>query len=365
MKRIDVCIAGAGLIGAALALECTRRGLRVTLLSEGEPLAQASSAAAGMLATDDPDNPPALHALAQLSRDLYPAFLDHLHQLGGVRVHAQTHQTLQALAPTHPSAPSSLSPSALRTLLPQLDAGPNRFALLEEQSLDPRELAYAARRALTTSSIDLRTHARVLSATELPHSVHITTAAGRFDADRFVDCTGAWTLPPLRTSPLFTNTALPPVVPRKGQMLSLTLPPSLPLRLTVRTHALYIVPRTHGAQAGRAIVGATVEDRGFDTTVDPAAIRALHRGATALLPAIADAVHVEAWAGLRPATADGLPLLGATGARSFVSKGHFRNGILLAPASAVVLAQLLLQEPQSVALEMFSPARLASKPQPA
>ena len=94
-------------------------------------------------------------------------------------------------------------------------------------------------------------------------------------------------------------------------MLSVALPPSLPLHLVVRTPDIYIVPRTSGPNAGRAIIGATIEDAGFDKTVHPSDIAHLRSLAAALLPPLADAPQLEAWAGLRPATPDGLPLLGA------------------------------------------------------
>ena len=102
-------------------------------------------------------------------------------------------------------------------------------------------------------------------------------------------------------------------------MLSLAIPAGLPLDITFRSRAFYIVPRLYGPQAGRAIVGATVEHAGFDKTVYPSAIAALHAQAAALVPALADAPIVETWAGLRPATADLLPLLGAHPTRSVTS----------------------------------------------
>src|ERR1700744_5877143 len=99
MHHPDICIAGAGVIGLSLALELHLRAYRVTVLEAGDPLAQASTAAAGMLAGLDPDNPPLLHGLARLSLSLYPAFLDRIHDLSGIRVPFQTGTTLQALPP--------------------------------------------------------------------------------------------------------------------------------------------------------------------------------------------------------------------------------------------------------------------------
>jgi glycine oxidase len=147
-------------------------------------------------------------------------------------------------------------------------------------------------------------------------------------------------------------------------MLAVSLPPSLPLHFVVRTPGIYIVPRTSGPSAGRAIIGATIEDAGFDKTVHPPDIDHLHSLAAALLPPLADTLELEAWAGLRPATPDGLPLLGAlpNQPNHFIATGHYRDGILLAPATAHVMAQLLLGETPSIDLAPFSPARTTPEP---
>ena len=143
-------------------------------------------------------------------------------------------------------------------------------------------------------------------------------------------------------------------------MLAVSLPPSLPLHIVVRTPRIYIVPRTSGPNAGRAIIGATIEDAGFDKTLHPSDIAYLRSLAASLLPPLADAHQLEAWAGLRPATPDGLPLLGAlpTQPNHFIATGHYRDGILLAPATAHVMAQLLSGETPSIDLTPFSPARI-------
>ena len=119
------------------------------------------------------------------------------------------------------------------------------------------------------------------------------------------------------------------------------------------------MPRTLGPHAGRVLIGATVEDAGFDLTVHPLDILTLNARASRLLPALAQAEFIESWAGLRPATVDGLPILGSTAAqpRYVVASGHFRNGILLAPATARVTAQMLLGEPLDISLNAFVPDR--------
>ncbi|QNI37632.1 NAD(P)/FAD-dependent oxidoreductase [Edaphobacter albus] len=353
MDHSDICIAGAGIIGLSLALELHHRGAKVTVLDQGEPLAEASTAAAGMLAANDPDNPPELLPLSELSRSLYPDYLARLFRLSGIIVPFQTNTTLQEI-PAHASNRSHHLPLATREdlslLLPQLAPGSRQFARLDENSLDPRELAQALLAAVRSTTIELISQTPVRFVRSNAGNVEVHTADRVLSPASVVDCTGAWGL-----------TQFPPghvrAIPRKGQMLAVTLPSSLPLNLVVRTPDIYIVPRTTGPMSGRAIIGATVEDAGFDKKVYPGEIARLRARATELLPDLAQAQEAETWAGLRPGSSDGLPLLGEVVKNHFVAAGHYRNGILLAPATAFVMAQLLLGESPQVDLASFSPRR--------
>jgi glycine oxidase len=350
MNHPDLCIAGAGIIGLSLALALHDRGLRVVVLDRNHPLAEASTAAAGMLAAADPDNPPQLRPLADLSISLYPGFLERLFELSGVHVPFQTHTTLQAL-PAHVTAAGNiLSTQELAHLLPALIPGEHRFLLLDEHSLDPRQLATALLAAVRATPIELRPDTAVLAAESFADSVTIHTSRGVLHAAQFVDCTGSWAA---TTSPSH-------VKPMKGQMLSVSLPSSFPLHFVVRTPEIYIVPRTIDPFVTPAIIGATVEDIGFDKTVHSADIAGLRSLASALLPVLADAPERESWAGLRPTVRDHLPLLGPLSGqpRHLLATGHFRNGILLAPATAQVMAELIAGEIPSVDLSAFSPTRL-------
>jgi glycine oxidase len=352
----DICIAGAGIIGLSLALELNQRGIRVTVLDRSSPLSEASTAAAGMLAAGDPHNPPQLRSLANLSLSIYPEFLDRLRVLSSIRVPFQTSTTLQAIPSCVSNATGVLTLEDLAHLTPALNPGDHRFILLDEHSLDPRQLASALLAAIHTTTIDLRPNTPVLSTRYVNDAIDIQTPTGILHAKQFVDCTGAWAsitsqLPNLQ------------LAPKKGQMLAVTLPPSLPLHFVVRTPDIYIVPRTSGPNAGRAIIGATIEDAGFDKTLHLSDIAQLRSLAASLFPPLADAPQLEAWAGLRPATPDGLPLLGSLPAQPshFIATGHYRDGILLAPATAQVMAQLLLGEAPSIDLTPFSPARTTAE----
>jgi len=336
----DVVIAGAGIIGLSLALELEQRGARVTVLDAGRALQQASSAAAGMLAADDPDNPPALHPLSRLSIELYPAFLDRLEALTGKRVPFQTSYALQAVEdPTGTLDDPNI-------LIPQLVPDPHHFRLLTENSIDPRQLAAVLASAVRSTSIDLREDTPLNRVAATPTGI---TANTDIAADFLVDCMGAWTPAP--------------VAPVKGQMLAVELPTSLPLEAVLRARDFHIVPRTLGPNAGRVIIGATVEHVGFDKAIRPLDILTLHARASALLPDLKEAHFIESWAGLRPGTADGLPILGATARqpRYILATGHYRKGILLAPATARVLADLLEGTAPVVDLSPFDAARFTSR----
>jgi glycine oxidase len=235
-------------------------------------------------------------------------------------------------------------------------------------------LAPALLAAVRATSIQLLTDSPVRTTHTTPDAVHIETASGTIEATQFVDCRGAWTTDPSHLAATSTPESAYSVIPVKGQMLALAIPPELPLDITFRTAHFYIVPRLQGPQAGRAIIGATLEHVGFDKTVHPTDIAALHAQAAALVPGLANARIVDTWAGLRPATADRLPLLGPhpTKPHHFVATGHFRNGILLAPATAQVMADLLLDQSHDpnkmrsnatgfLDLAAFSPARFAKE----
>jgi glycine oxidase len=226
------------------------------------------------------------------------------------------------------------------------------FSFLSEHSIDPRQLAPALIAAVAATSIRTLYDSPVLSTTKGPGSVAVYTSGETVHASHVIDCTGAW-------AGFGDDDSLFHASPVKGQMLAIALPADLPLKTTLRTEDIYIVPRTLGPGAGRAIVGATVEDTAFDKTVDPAAIESLRQRAISLVPGLAYAKAVDSWAGLRPGTPDRLPILGQHPKRAnhWVATGHYRNGILLAPATAQVMADLVLGLTTDVLLGNFSPSR--------
>jgi len=318
----EIMIAGAGIIGLSLALELQTRGFQVVVLERNTALQHASTAAAGMLAAKDPHNPPALLPFSHFSLSLYPAFLQRIESLSGLSVPFQTDTTIQYMP----------------------DGSTQQLA---EHSVDPRQLAAALLAAVRATSIDLREHTELRFVTEDNQAqLHTETNNGTFTPDKIIHTQGAWAHPQVR--------------PAKGQMLRVQLPATLPLCEVHRSEHIYVVPRTQGPQAGTALIGATVEDAGFDTVVHPVGLAHLRTLAAELLPQLADettAPQVEAWAGLRPATADSLPLLGSLSPGQFIATGHFRNGILLAPATATIMADLIEGKSPAIDMAPFSPAR--------
>ncbi len=339
-----VLIIGGGVIGLSLAWQLRRRSIAVTISDPafarspgpgGLSGSGASLAAAGMLAVEDPGNPPALLPLSRLSRSLYDDFLADLGELSGQSIPFQTHCTSQTMPD-------------------------GSIKELAEQSLDPRQLAPSLRAAVER-----------LGATLTPHPLSLQDAP--FDA--VVYTAGAWTAAATSLGAQSGATPLP-IHPRKGQMLRVAIPPGLRLHEVHRAEHVYIVPRLFGPQAGTALIGATVENAGFDPSLSPDLLRSLRGNAAELVPGLADerlTPAVEAWAGFRPATPDGLPLLGelppapyeSGGQRRFVAAGHFRNGILLAPGTAVLVADLLggvTPEPTlQTSLPAFSPSRFSTQ----
>lgn len=344
MKTWDVIIAGGGIIGLSLALELRQRGAEVLVLDQGEPGREASSAAAGMLAAADPATPPELRQFAAESTRLYPNFVQQLQNDSGTTVDFRRQGTIVLVENSDaPPEHTPLSNQQLKQLEPALHAG-QRFAyLLQEASVDPDLLSRAAVRAARAKGVEI--HGRTAVQRMVSHSGNVEVTAGpqQHVAKAAVNCQGAWSGAPVR--------------PRKGQMCYLRPQNPALLNRVVRSDEAYLVPRS----SGKILVGATVEDAGFDKTVDREVIDKLHREAAALIPELAEAPVVESWAGLRPGSPDDLPIMGETENRGvMISSGHFRNGILLAPAAAKVMADLIMGRTPKIDVSAFSPTRFAS-----
>jgi glycine oxidase len=340
----DVIIAGAGIIGVSLALELRERGAKVLVLDRGEPGNESSSAAAGMLAATDPETPVALRPLALESARMFPEYVGILEGLSGTKTDFRRQGTIAFLAPPSsaaaPPAYTRLSAGDLQRLEPSLESHSHSAFFIQEDTVDPRLLMRAAVSAARNRGVEIRANAEVKEIRSRGDQVEVVTDAAVFVAGAAVNCRGAWSGPPVK--------------PRKGQMLYLQPSQQDLLQHVVHAPDVYVVPRG----SGKILVGATVEDVGFDKSVAPSTIQELRSVAARYLPALKSAPIIESWAGLRPGTPDDLPIMGpAQTPRAFVASGHFRNGILLAPITAKIMADLVTGTSPSLDIGAFAASR--------
>jgi glycine oxidase len=343
---------GGGIIGLALAFEMRKRGASVLVLEKGEPGREASWAAGGMLANCGDETPLALKPLADASAAMYPEFVAEIEDASGLKVDLRSNGTL-LFPPTpqdlrHMSGALPLT-APLARLEPHLAPQNCAVVFLHERSVCPRALVEAVLKAARHRGVEVKHGEHVVSVDlDEGHAAGVTTTKTSFPAAKIVNCAGAW-----------AGTIAPhefPTRPVKGQMVCFALPRRDLLQHVVRSPEIYLIPRSDG----RLLAGATLEEAGFDKRTVPETIQALERAAIAMLPALKDARILEAWAGLRPGTPDRLPILGATPTPEyFVATGHFRDGILLAPITAQVMAQIIEGEKPRQELGVFSATRFA------
>jgi glycine oxidase len=354
VKTWDVIIIGGGIIGLSLSIALRKRGASVLVVERGEPGREASHAAGGMLVDCPLETPAALRSLARASARLYPEFAHELEVESGMKVDLRDFGTILLPSAEHIQHPalrtSSLLPVHLTEAEPALaEAGfPLRPAFyLKERSVDPRALTGAAWKTAKNRGVDFSSGDEVTAVTVTDgRATGVGTVKTAFHAAKVVNCAGAWSG---RIAPHAF-----PARPVKGQMLCLVMPSRTLLKHVVRSPEVYLIPRSDG----RLLVGATVEEAGFDKRTDLATIQHLHHAALALVPELCNARILEDWAGLRPGTPDALPILGETQtAGYYVATGHFRDGILLAPITAEVMAAVIEGRKPQFDLAPFSPSR--------
>jgi glycine oxidase len=355
MNNWDVIVIGGGIIGLSLAIELRKKGAGVLVVERGEPVREASHAAGGMLVDCSAETPEALQALAVASARLYPEFVYELQVESGLFVDLRDQGTIVFPPPERVHKRPGFTAADLAKLLPaplaELEpalADFNRPAFyLKERSVDPRAISAAALGTAKRRGVDISSGDEVTAVNVSDDKVSgVTTKKTSFRATKVVNCAGAW-------SGKIAPHAFP-TRPVKGQMLCLVSPSRNLLKHVIRSPEAYLIPRSDG----RILVGATVEEAGFDKRTDVATIQRLHHAAIALIPELRNARILEDWAGLRPGTPDALPILGATATPGYyVATGHFRDGILLAPITAQVMAEVITGSPCSRDLKPFSPAR--------
>jgi glycine oxidase len=349
VKTWDVIVVGGGIIGLSLSISLRKRSASVLVVERGEPGREASYAAGGMLVDCPFETPKALQDLASTSARMYPEFAHELEIESGIKVDLRDHGTILLLSNEHAHLAANFPKANILKLEPALAEGGSTAAAvyLGERSVDPRALTAAAVQTAKNRGVDFSSGDEVTAVHQSAgRATGVKTVKTFFPAHRIVNCAGAWagSIAPV---PI-------PVRPVKGQMLCLIMPSRSLLQHVVRSPKVYLIPRSDG----RLLVGATVEEAGFDKRTIPSMIRHHHQAALELLPKLRDAKILEDWAGLRPGTPDGLPILGETDVRGYyVATGHFRDGILLAPITAEVMARVISDETSALDLSAFSPER--------
>ncbi len=370
-RGADALVVGGGLIGCAIAAELAARGLEVVVVERGEPGCEASGAAAGMLSPQaDASEPSPLFDLALEGRQLYPEWSRVLRDETGIDVGYRQTGLLRCPVGGEPGSGgasaaagwqrarglrveeyprSALPPGVAERLGPEVAAA---VFFPDEAVVNPRALTRAAWLSAERRGV------RVITGTSVRRLLlergvcrGVDTDAGPMEARTVIDAAGAWAAA-LESLPVAV-----PVEPVRGQIVEIRLA-GRPLETVVSSEDVYVVPRPDGT----ALLGSTMERVGFRKEVTAGAVARILEGAQRLLPEIGSARFVSAWAGLRPATPDGWPLLGASSIEGLVfATGHFRSGILLAPSTARHIGELLTGRP-SERLSPFSVERFAGLP---
>ncbi|AFY54874.1 glycine oxidase [Rivularia sp. PCC 7116] len=343
----DILIIGGGVIGLATAIELKLRGAKVTAISRNRKAA-AATAAAGMLAPSaERIADTAMLQLCNRSLYLYPDWTRKLEEITGLDT---GYWACGILAPVYEGQGekfdnSSHSPHSSAEWLDKQTIHQYQPGLSEEviggwwypedAQVDNRALFQTLLNAAQNLGVEIQEGITVKGIIQQQGEVKgLQTNAGRLCASKYVLATGAW-----------CNELLPlPLRPVKGQMLSIKVPFStqeLPLSRVLYGENIYIVPR----RDGRIIIGATCEDVGFTPGNTPIGIQSLLQAAIRLYPQLQNYPIEELWWGFRPTTPDELPILGNSWCKNLIfATGHHRNGILLAPITAKLIADIVLEE---------------------
>ncbi len=353
-RSYDAIIVGGGVIGLSCAWRAARDGARVALVDRAEPPAGATRVAAGMLAPvgELTFGEPELLQMTLAAAERYPSFVEELEAETGVstgyarlgalhialdRDEAAELRRVHDLQRSLGLGAEWLPPRGCRELEPGLTPSFNGGVHApDEAAVDPRALSAALLAALAGRGVEVRTGTEVVAARlDGERIAGVRTASGEeLCAAAVVLAAGAWS-----GAEWLPESARPPVRPVKGQIVELRSRDGVaPCRRILASERVYLVPR----EDGRLIVGATVEEQGFDTAVTAGGVHELLREAYRLLPDVAEMELLDAAAGLRPGTPDNLPLVGLGALDGLIlACGHYRNGVLLAPLAAEKVAELL------------------------
>jgi glycine oxidase len=363
----DVAIVGAGIVGCSIAFELARAGVQVCVLERGGIGEESSAAAAGMLSGQHgvtnlgiryQMHVEARELHAQLAADLREltgvdvgfcrwGLLELLFTPGEVRAADRCHaiQTQAGLRVERLSREETLTLEPV--LAPDL-LGSIRYA--DEAHVHNGRLTIALAEAARRTGAELRSGAPALALIhEGERIVGVRTPTETVYAETVIVANGAWSSDLIEPLGLML-----PVKPMRGQMLAVRTVPHAVSQIIYGRH-MYMVPRPDG----ETLIGATVEDVGFRKEVTLAGLEELIQAGRHIAPGIMDQPMLRTWAGLRPGSPDGLPLVGPVEGRPglLLAVGHYRNGILLGPMTGVLVKQWLVDQQRSPYLDLLRPER--------
>jgi glycine oxidase len=347
-RSTDCIVIGAGMLGLLTARALNEAGAEVILVERAAVCGEASWAGGGILSPLVPwEHPDAVSVLVGWSQQVYPGLASELRDETGIDaqwtrsglLHAgtETNPVIEAWAQTHDCRLQCLDAVQIGTLEPALaaDLGPALLLPDVAQVRNPR-LGRALRASLLQRGVTLQEHTEATGLLSRNGAVQgIRTATGELRAPQVVVAGGAW------SAQLLQGTGLElPVVPVRGQMIQFQARPGL-LQHIVLHRGHYVIPRNDGL----ILAGSTLEHTGFDKAVTAEARHELTRRSLALIPALSGFRVVRHWAGLRPGTRDGVPKIGEHPEIRglYINTGHYRNGVVMAPASARLLVDRMLQ----------------------
>ena len=365
MLKFDVAIAGAGLIGSAIALELARAGLRVGVFDKQEPGREASWASAGIL-SPAPENPGMIPMVPVgiASMALYPEFIANVEELSGRDTGYRKKGTVEALFSRNAREELStlvalhhglglkaeaLSADDARELEPALSEDIEAAMFRpDEGSVDNRALTGAVLEAAKTSGVEILADRGVRAIRRVGNR-----CAGFLIQNQTVEAKFTIVAGGCYSAEIEGVAPYAPVAPVKGQILAIRHS-DLKIGRVLWSENIYLVPRPDG----RVIVGATVENAGFDKHSTAGGLQKLVNGATELAPQLASARVEEIWAGLRPDSPDHLPIIGPTDVDGLlIATGHFRSGIVLAPITAKLICEWITKKSVSLDWDRFCPMR--------
>ena len=380
-RTADVIIIGGGIIGCSIAFRLAQSRFQVCVFDRGDPGAEASGAAAGMIAPQgEMVESDEFFRLCTASRDLYPGFVREIEELSGQSVAYRRDGTLLVAIEGQECneldeiyrgqtrlglAVERLTAKEVRERVPHVSPGIRCGLFIPgDHWVDNERLTGALVRACqqlgvtfyartSVTKLNVRS-GRVESIGACPYSVSAapdSAPSGKtFTAEQYILAAGCWS--PQLVGPLGISLRMEPC---RGQMIEFESPADF--SMVVRAGKHYLVPRS----AGRVVVGSTMEYVGYKKAVTGEGLRSILEGAERITPLLKDFRFHRAWAGLRPDTADHLPILGYGELENLIfATGHFRNGILLAPVTAQLLSELILSGSTSQPIDLYRPKRFAS-----